>query len=125
MTLPADRLYTTEHEWLDIDGDIAVVGVTAFAADALGDVVYLELPQVGARLSAGQPCGEIESTKSVSDLYAPVDGEVLEVNHDAVANPTVLNLDPYDAGWLLRIRVDSAPALLDVEAYAALTGQSA
>jgi glycine cleavage system H protein len=121
MSLPNNLKYTLEHEWLLLEGDTATVGVTAFAADALGDVVYVELPAVGSIITAGQACGEIESTKSVSDLYAPADGEVLETNQAVVDNPGLLNTDPFNAGWLLRIKVSNADNLLDADAYSALT----
>lgn len=121
MSLPNNLKYTAEHEWLLLDGDTATIGVTSFAADALGDVVYVELPAIGSMITAGQTCGEIESTKSVSDLYAPADGEVLEANEAVVNEPGLLNTDPFNAGWLLRIRVSSASNLLDADAYRALT----
>jgi len=122
MSLPNNLKYTAEHEWLLLDGETATVGVTAFAADALGDVVYVELPAVGSTVTAGQACGEIESTKSVSDLFAPADGEVLETNQAVVDDPGLLNTDPFNAGWLLRIRVSNAENLMDADAYRALTG---
>lgn len=113
--------YTAEHEWVAVDGDTATVGVTAFAAESLGDVVYLDLPAVGTRVTAGRVFGEIESTKSVSELYAPVTGEVLEINQDAVDAPEVVNAEPYDEGWLIRVRVTEMPDdLLDEAAYQAL-----
>jgi glycine cleavage system H protein len=124
VTVPSDLLYTTDHEWLRLDGDLATVGVTDFAANALGDVVLLDLPQVGATLTAGEPCGEIESTKSVSELFAPVDGEVLEVNDAVVQDPGLVNSDPFGLGWLLKLRVVSTDGLLDAEAYAALAESS-
>ena len=124
MTLPANRSYTAEHEWLEIDGDTATVGITAYAADALGDVVYVDLPAVGATLTAGDTCGEIESVKSVSDLFAPADGEVLEVNKAIADDSGVINLDPYGAGWLFRMRLSGSPELLDAGAYAELTGDA-
>jgi glycine cleavage system H protein len=122
MTVPNDRRYTAEHEWIRIDGYVGLVGITEYAADALGDVVYVELPAVGSAVTAGQPCGEIESTKSVSELFAPVDGTVLEVN-EAVGNaPEMVNVDPFGEGWLFRLRVTGTGSeLLDAEAYAALT----
>lgn len=122
MDFPANLHYTDDHEWVALDGDTATVGVTAFAASALGDVVFVQLPEVGERVTEGQACGEIESTKSVSDLYAPVTGEVLAVNTAVVADPDAVNADPYGA-WLLRIRVESHGELLDASAYAALTGE--
>jgi glycine cleavage system H protein len=120
MTVPAHLRYTTDHEWLDLDGDVATVGVTAYAADALGDVVFVGLPPVGATLAAGEVCGEIESTKSVSDLYTPVDGVVVEVNQRLVVDSGRVNADPYGAGWLFRVRVTGPGELLDADRYAAL-----
>lgn len=122
MTDQTNLKFTLEHEWLDIEGDTATVGVTAFAADALGDVVYLDLPAVGSTLIGGQPCGEIESTKSVSDLYAPADGEVIEVNPAVVDEPGLLNTDPFAQGWLFRMTLTGSPDLLDAAAYESLTG---
>ncbi len=120
MTIPTDRQYTAEHEWVKIDGDTATVGVTAFAADSLGDVVYLDLPAVGTAVVAGAACGEIESTKSVSDLYSPVTGTVAAVNEEAAGTPEVVNSDPYEAGWLFTVTVEAPGPLLDVEQYSAL-----
>lgn len=124
MSVPADRRYTPEHEWLAIDGEAALVGITEYAADALGDVVFVDLPAVGTTLAAGQACGEIESTKSVSEIYAPADGVVLETNADVETSPELVNADPFGAGWLFRISVDQVPQLLDAEAYESLTGSS-
>lgn len=121
MSLPSDLKYTEDHEWIATDGEVSTVGVTAHAADALGDVVYLDLPAVGATIKAGDACGEIESTKSVSDLFAPADGEVLEINEAAVADPSLVNTDPFGAGWLFRMRITGTPDLLDTAAYTALT----
>ena len=116
--------YTAEHEWIALDGDVATVGITDYAADKLGDVVFVELPGVDSGVSAGEVVGEIESTKSVGELYAPLTGEIVEANQAVVDDPSLVNSDPYGDGWLVRIRVDSsAPAqLLDREAYVALTG---
>jgi len=124
MSVPSHLKYTSDHEWLAIDGDVATIGVTAFAADALGDVVYVNLPEVGSTVTGGDSCGELESTKSVSDLYAPVDGEVLEVNRAVVDEPGLLNLEPFERGWLFRIRVTGSADLLDAEAYETMTGGS-
>ncbi|GGM04621.1 glycine cleavage system protein GcvH [Dactylosporangium sucinum] len=121
-SVPRDLRYTKDHEWLAIGDDVSVSGVTAVAAEALGDVVYLDLPAVGATLRAGEPCGEVESTKAVSDLYAPADGVVVEVNADVVADPGLVNTEPYGRGWLLRLRITGTPDLLDAQAYAALVG---
>ncbi|MEY9893567.1 glycine cleavage system H protein [Catenulispora sp. MAP12-49] len=120
MSLPSDLSYTSDHEWIAADGDVSTVGITAHAAEALGDVVFLSLPAVGSTIAAGEPCGEIESTKSVSDLFAPADGEVLEVNEAAIADPAVVNRDPFGEGWLYRMRITKAVDLLDATAYAAL-----
>ncbi len=124
MTAPADRRYTAEHEWIAIEGDVARVGITQYAADALGDVVYLDLPQAGAPVAAGASCGEIESTKSVSQVFAPADGTVLAVNEDVVANPEIVNSDAFGAGWLFTMRVDRVPDLLDAAAYDRLTAEA-
>ncbi len=122
MSVPTELHYTADHEWIAIDGELATVGITAFAGEALGDVVYVDLPAVGTIISTGDACGEIESTKSVSDLFAPVDGEVVELNEAVVADPGLLNTDPYRAGWLLRIKVTGPTKLLDAAAYEALIG---
>lgn len=118
---PENLKYTTEHEWLD-QSTPAVIGVTDVAAEALGDVVYLELPDVGATVEAGSVVGEIESTKSVSELYTPVSGTVTEVNSEAVDNPEVVNQDPYGKGWLFKVEVTGAGELLTAAEYAAHTG---
>lgn len=125
MTVPDELRYTAEHEWVLINGDIASVGITDYAQRALGDVVYVSVPEPGSRVTAGEPCGEVESTKSVSDLYSPVDGEVTEVNPEVDEDPGLVNTDPYGAGWLMKIRLDTdepEPAgLLTPEEYTALT----
>ncbi|TDD57894.1 glycine cleavage system protein GcvH [Kribbella antibiotica] len=122
MPVPTELNYTADHEWVSIDGDIATVGITAFAGEALGDVVYVDLPAVGTAITTGDACGEIESTKSVSDLFAPLDGEVVELNEAVVADPGLLNTDPYQAGWLVRIKVTGPTNLLDAAAYQTLIG---
>jgi glycine cleavage system H protein len=127
MTVPENLSYTAEHEWVSIDGTVASVGITDYAQQALGDVVYVSVPASGAAVTAGEPCGEVESTKSVSDLYAPVDGEVIETNPDIDDDPGLVNTDPYGAGWLLRIRLsdDGDPAgLMSAEEYTALTKET-
>ena len=129
MSVPAELRYTEEHEWVAIDGDTASVGITDYAAQSLGDVVYVSLPAVGATVSAGEPCGEVESTKSVSDLYSPVDGEVTEVNEELDDDPGLVNAEPYGAGWMFRVRVTAAtdgeaalpPGLLSAAEYEELT----
>lgn len=126
MTVPSELYYTPEHEWVSISGTTGLIGITDHAQKALGDVVYVSLPAPGARVTAGEACGEVESTKSVSDLYSPVDGEVTEVNPDLDDDPGLLNSDPYGAGWLFKVQVDEAdddvpPGLLSAAEYAALT----
>ena len=116
--LPTHLHYTVEHEWLD-DGAPASVGITGIAADALGDIVYLELPAVGEEIIAGAVVGEIESTKSVSELYSPVSGTVVEINQAAVDDPSVVNSDPFGKGWLLKVDVTSTGPLLTAEEYTA------
>jgi len=105
MSVPADLRYTPEHEWVSIDGTTVSVGITEYAAQQLGDVVYLSLPAAGTSVTAGEPCGEVESVKSVSDLYSPVDGEVIEVNSELEDDPSLVNAEPYTAGWMFRVRV--------------------
>ncbi len=115
--------YSAEHEWIARDGSgPATVGVTAVAADALGDIVYVDLPEVGAAITAGEPCGEIESTKSVSELFAPVSGEITEVNSAVVDDPALVNGDPYGLGWLFKVGVSANGPLLSAEDYAAANG---
>ena len=97
MSVPAELHYTEEHEWVSISGDVATIGITDYAASALGDVVYVNLPAVDAAVTAGEPCGEVESTKSVSDLFSPVDGEVIEVNEELDDDPGLVNAEPYGA----------------------------
>lgn len=126
MTVPSELYYTPEHEWVSISGTTGLIGITDHAQKALGDVVYVNLPAPGARVAAGEACGEVESTKSVSDLYSPVDGEVTEVNPDLEDDPGLLNSDPYGAGWLFKVQVDETdedvpPGLLSATEYAALT----
>ncbi|MFM6852317.1 MAG: glycine cleavage system protein GcvH [Terrabacter sp.] len=125
MSIPADLKYTSDHEWIRLDGDVATVGITAFAAEALGDVVYVDLPQAGSAIASGDPCGEVESTKSVSDLYAPVTGEVAEVNAEVVDDPSLVNSEPFARGWLFRVKVDGdLGELLDADAYAAVVASA-
>src|SRR5690625_7673135 len=105
MSIPADRHYTNEHEWVLLEGEEATVGVTAYAAESLGDVVYVDLPEVGAQLTGGEPCGEIESTKAVSERYAPGRGEVQRVNEAVVDDGAALNKHPDEAGWAVPVKV--------------------
>jgi glycine cleavage system H protein len=121
LDYPEDLRYTPEHEWVRVNDDGVVrIGITAFAQDALGDVVYVSLPAVGDTVSAGDACGEVESTKSVSDLYAPLAGEVTAVNDALDATPELVNSDPYGTGWMYELRPADAgalDALLDASAY--------
>jgi glycine cleavage system H protein len=124
MNVPENLRYSTDHEWIRVDGDRIVLGITDYAQDALGDVVYVELPEVGATVSPGQSISEVESTKSVSDIYAPVSGVVVEVNADLGDEPQRLNADPYGEGWICIIELAdnaSMDELLDAEAYLGLT----
>src|ERR1700759_1725365 len=117
---PDELLYHAEHDWARIDGDEAVLGVTWFAQDSLGELVHFEAPEAGATVTAGQSYGEVESVKAVSDVIAPLSGEVLEVNQAVVDAPETVNEDPYGGGWLIRIRLTEpgqVDALLDLEAY--------
>jgi glycine cleavage system H protein len=104
MSVPAELHYTPEHEWVSVDGDVATIGITDYAANALGDVVYVSLPAADSSVSAGQPCGEVESTKSVSDLFSPLDGQVTAVNEELDDDPGLVNAEPYGAGWMFRVR---------------------
>ena len=122
---PADRRYTAEHEWIKPEGEHYVVGITAFAQDQLGDIVYIELPKVGDQLEAGRAFGVIESVKTASDLYAPVSGEVVEVNGELVDQPQSVNDDPYGRGWMVKVRTaepDDVERLLSAEQYSEQTG---
>jgi glycine cleavage system H protein len=129
MSVPAELRYTAEHEWVSIDGATATVGITDFAAKALGDVVYVSLPAEGAAVTAEEPCGEVESTKSVSDLFSPVDGQVTETNGDLDDDPGLVNSDPYGAGWMFRVQLSGGsdapvPGLLSPGEYEELTKES-
>lgn len=124
---PSELKYTEEHEWTRTDGSRVTVGITSFAQDALGDVVYVDLPATGTRVEAGQPFGEVESTKSVSDLYAPVSGTIAERNEALESNPELVNSDPYGEGWMVVIEADDAGAtegLLSAEDYEKLTASA-
>ena len=120
LEYPADLRYTEEHEWVRVEGDTARIGITAFAQDALGDVVYVSLPTVGDHVSAGDSCGEVESTKSVSDLYSPLTGTITAVNDALDGAPELINSDPYGQGWVFEMTVEDASAveaLMDASAY--------
>lgn len=121
--VPADLQYTAEHEWVRLEGDVATVGITQYAADALGDVVYVDLPKAGSSVTSGSVVGEVESTKSVGELYAPLDGEVVEANDAVVDAPETINSDPYGDGWLVKVRVSETPTLMSADEYRALIGE--
>jgi glycine cleavage system H protein len=123
MTVPAELRYTSDHEWVSITGNVARIGITDYAQNALGDVVYVQIPQLGAVVAAGDTFSEVESTKSVSDIYAPMSGTVVGVNDELSSAPQTVNADPYGAGWLCEIEVSDpsqADGLLDAAAYEAL-----
>ena len=123
MQVPENLLYTAQHEWVRIDNGVARIGITDYAQDALGDVVFVGVPTVGAKVSAEQSFTEVESTKSVSDIYAPVSGSISAVNENLSSQPELLNQDPYGAGWICEITIDGpVPQLLDAAAYLALVG---
>ena len=125
MEFPEDLRYSVEHEWVRLEGTHARVGITDFAQDALGDVVYVDLPEVGAAVEANQPLGEVESTKSVSDVYSPVSGTIVERNPLIADHPELVNEQPYGDGWLVRIKVSDASEvedLMDAASYEGLLG---
>lgn len=121
--LPTDFLYSEEHEWVNtsavVEGETVRVGITHIATEALGDIVFVELPEVGTEVEASEAFGEVESTKSVSDIYAPVSGEVVAVNEALEDNAGLINEDPYGEGWLYEVKVTEAGELMDAEAYQA------
>lgn len=122
--IPADLRYTEAHEWVRVEDDAVVVGITDYAQDQLGDVVYVDLPGPGARVEAGQAFGEVESTKSVSDLYAPVTGTIAERNEALEDRPELINTDPYGEGWMVRIEAEDTSgieSLLDADGYRGIT----
>jgi glycine cleavage system H protein len=115
--------YTEQHEWVLVEGEIATIGITAYAADKLGDVVFVDLPAEGATVAQGKVVGEIESTKSVGEVFAPVDGTVTEANQAVLDAPELVNSDPFGEGWLLKVRFESLPTLLSFDEYSALVGE--
>ena len=122
--VPEDLRYTKDHEWVRVEGDVATVGITKFAADQLGDIVFVELPESGRELAQYATFGVVESVKAVSDLFSPLSGAVSEANADLAANPELVNSDPYGAGWMIRVQVQDAgqlDELLEPAAYDALT----
>ncbi len=125
MSYPNDLKYTPTHEWVRVDGDVATVGISWFAQDQLGDVVYVDLPEVGRAVSKGESVAEIESTKTVSGIFTPVSGEVVEVNEELSGSEEQVNRSPYDGGWLFKVRLsnsDELGGLLDSAAYQASVG---
>ena len=126
MEFPEELKYTEEHEWVMVEEDLAVVGITDFAQDALGDVVFVELPDVGTSVEAGKAFGVVESVKAVSDIYAPISGTIEEINDDLVEAPEIINTSPYEDGWMIKIRMTDAgdaDELMDAEAYQALIAE--
>jgi glycine cleavage system H protein len=124
MNIPAELRYSSDHEWVRVEGTTATIGITEYAQDALGDVVFVEMPEAGLAVAAGESFSEVESTKSVSDIYAPITGSIAEVNADLESQPELLNSDPYGAGWICRIEISDPSeldGLMDAEAYRALT----
>jgi glycine cleavage system H protein len=125
MNFPENLLYTKDHEWVSIDGDVATVGITDFAQGELGDIVYVEVDTVGDTLSIGEVFGTVEAVKTVSDLYMPVSGEILELNEGLEADPAIVNSDPYGSGWMVRVKLSDASSrdgLLGAAEYNQLIG---
>jgi len=123
MTDQTSLQYTAEHEWVLVEGDTATVGITAYAADKLGDVVFVELPKAGSVVAGGSVVGEIESTKSVGELFAPVDGTIVESNAAVDADPSLVNSDPFGEGWLIKVTYTALPTLLSFDEYSALIAE--
>lgn len=124
MEFPEELKYTEEHEWVMVEDDLVTVGITDFAQDSLGDIVFVELPEVGMKVEAGKAFGVVESVKAVSDIYSPITGEVVEVNEELPDTPEILNTSPYEDGWMVKIRLSDPSELddlLDADAYRELT----
>lgn len=118
MNYPEDLLYAASHEWVRVEGDEAVIGISDFAQDQLGDITFVDLPALGAILEVGQEMGSVESVKAASEIYAPVSGEVIEINPDLDASPEIINESPYDGGWMIRVKLASSPSgLMNAEEY--------
>ncbi len=120
MKVPENLKYTKEHEWAKVEGDVAIVGITDFAQDQLSDIVYVELPEVGAQVRQGEPFGTVEAVKAVSDLYSPVTGEVIEVNQKLADQPELVNQDPYGEGWMIKVKLQDpseVERLMSAEEY--------
>lgn len=126
MNNPDDLKYSEDHEWVRVEGNVATVGITDYAQDALGDIVFVELPEVGAATKTGETLSEVESTKSVSDIFAPLTGTITEVNGALDGDPAVVNSDPYGAGWMFKVEMsnpEEVDALMTAEAYGAFTAE--
>ena len=125
MNVPTNLKYTKDHEWLRVEGDVAVIGLTVFAQQELGDIVYVEIETVGETLEKEEVFGSVEAVKTVSDLFMPLSGEVLELNENLDANPELVNTDPYNDGWMVKVKISDQSELddlLDSDAYSALIG---
>jgi glycine cleavage system H protein len=123
MADPTVLKYTAEHEWVLVEGSVATIGITAYAAEKLGDIVFVDLPKVGSMVAEGKVVGEIESTKSVGELFAPVNGTVVAANDAVSASPELVNSDPFGVGWLIKVDFTELPELLSFAEYSALTGE--
>lgn len=122
MSVPTELGYTAKHEWVLVEDGVATVGITSFATESLGDIVFVEVPEVGTEVTLDDPAGEVESTKSVSDIFSPVKGEVVEINESLEDSPETINSSPYGDGWLFRVRISEDPTgLLSAEEYTKLT----
>ena len=124
--IPDDRKYTQEHEWVQVEGDLGIVGVTDHAASELGDIVYVDLPEAGAEFSAGDSVGSIESVKAVADLFLPISGEIVEINDALDGDPSLVNSSPMDDGWMIKVRLadpSELDSLMDASAYEELLGE--
>ncbi|WP_020530186.1 glycine cleavage system protein GcvH [Flexithrix dorotheae] len=125
MNFPEELKYTKDHEWVKIDGDIATIGITEFAQGELGDIVYVDIPTEGEEVEAGEVFGSVEAVKTVSDLFMPITGEVIEINEALEGEPELVNSDPYEAGWMIKIKISDPSSISDLlssEAYAELVG---
>jgi glycine cleavage system H protein len=125
MNFPQELKYTKDHEWVKIDGDVATIGITDFAQKELGDIVYVEVETIGENIRAGEVFGTVEAVKTVSDLFMPVSGEILEFNEELESSPELVNSDPYSAGWMVKVRIDGdlPDDLMDADAYQELIGE--
>lgn len=127
MTSPKDLRYTKTHEWVRVEGDVATIGITDYAQNELGDITYLELPEVGSQVTQNEPLGVIESVKAASDIYAPVSGEVIERNERVIESPDLVNRSPYDEAWLIKVKVTNPSeleALMDADEYDAFAAEA-